>query len=72
MIDQTKRIAWNYLIIDVIKLNFQIEEFVRKRKVKWLLINKLIELYFSVKQQSSIWLKSLKYRMIKTNKKNAR
>jgi hypothetical protein len=32
MIDQARRIAGNYPIIDVINLKFQIEEFNRKKK----------------------------------------
>jgi hypothetical protein len=32
MIDQTRRIAGNYPIIDVINLKFQIEDFGRKKK----------------------------------------
>jgi hypothetical protein len=32
MIDQARRIIWNYRIIDVFNLNFQIEEFDKKVK----------------------------------------
>jgi hypothetical protein len=42
MMEQVKRIVWNYSIIDVIDLYFKYKNLSDKRKVKWLFTIKLV------------------------------